>query len=594
MNALMQLRIWIGIIVIGTLSVSCAASSEDDSTMADLVLLNGNVITVDGDFSYAEAFAIRDEEFIAVGSNEDVQDYIGNQTSIIDADGKTVIPGLIESHVQATAAARNEAVQPFLQLGSISEIQEWLQNEVQNRPAGEWIRLPRADVTRIREGRIPYPEELDAAAPEHPAVFIWQFADQQTQVLNSAAMEAAGITSQTSVPEGGRMYLDEDGEPTGVLENSGELTEEYLSIPEVSQEEHLFKLEELLGLYNKVGITSVYERNGSPEAYQLFNQLKQDGRLTTRVMVTINLSSDGTLEGTERVIRSLPLRYRDGDDWVHVGPLMIRADGGILYGTAFMQEPYGVDAAAFYGFEDPNNRGSLLIGDDELWNLLFTGHRMNWPMAVHVTGDAGVDAVLDVFDSLRESIPGSSDLRPTLIHAYFPNPEAAERVAELGVGVDTQTAWYYKDGDALSNVLGSERIEKFIGLRTWKDASVNIALNSDHMQGFDPNRSLNPYNPFLTMYTAITRKTEGGQVFGQHHQISREDAIRMMTIDAAWLNFEEERKGSIETGKLGDFAILSEDFLTCEEEKIREIHSQLTVVGGNIVYEAPGFTSRQR
>ena len=565
---------------------ACDDDSQHDTSSADLVLLSGQVITVDENFSKAEAFAIQNGEFVAVGTDDEIREYIGDHTRVIHANGKTVIPGLIESHVQATAAARREAVQPYLQLGSITEIQEWLRNETELRPEGEWILLPRADVTRIAEGRIPNPEELHEAAPDHPAVFLWQFAGEQTQVLNSAALEAAGITSETPVPEGGKVHLNEQGEPTGVLENSGELTERFLETPEVSEEEHLLKLEELAGLYNKVGITSVYERNGNPEAYHAFEQLKENNRLTVRARVTMSLSADEISAGPEEFIRSLPLQYRDGDDWLRTAPLMIRADGGILFGSAFMREPYGEEAARFYGFEDPENRGRLLIETDDLNNMVKTAHRENWPLAIHVTGDAGVDAVLDAIEASRETYPENSDLRFTIIHGYFPNQEAAERAARLNVGVDTQTAWYHKDGDALSRVLGTERIERFIGLQTWKSAGVNVGLNSDHMMGFDPNLSLNPYNPFLTMYTAITRRTEGGQVFNPEHRVSREEALRMMTVNAAWLNHEEDRKGSIEPGKFGDFAILSDDFLTLDEEQIKEIRSLLTVVDGTVVYDS--------
>jgi predicted amidohydrolase YtcJ len=580
----MDLRFSIILIIFGIAATACSGSSQNDQTAADLVLLNGHVVTVDANFSKAQAFAIRDEVFIAVGTTEEMQQYIGEETRVIDAEGKTIIPGLIESHVQATAAARREAVQPFIQLGSIAEIQEWLRKEAALRPEGEWILLPRADVTRIAEGRIPTPEELDDAAPDHPAVFLWQFAGEQTQVLNSAALDAAGITGATEAPEGGTIHLNVYGEPTGVLENSGELTEQFLEAPEVTEAEHLQKLEELAGLYNKVGITSVYERNGNPEAFRAFEQLKEDDRLTVRAMVTMSLSADDISAGPEEFIQALPLQYRDGDDWLHTGPLMIRADGGILFGSAFMREPYGEEAARFYGFEDPGNRGTLLIDTDELHNMVQTAHRENWPLAVHVTGDAGADAVLDAIEVSRELYPENSDLRFTIIHGYFPNEEAAERASRLGVGVDTQTAWYYKDGDTLSRVLGTDRIERFIGLQTWKSAGVNVGLNSDHMMGFDPNLSLNPYNPFLTMYTAITRRTEGGQVFNPEHRVSREDALRMMTVDAAWLNHEEDRKGSIEPGKLGDFAMLSDNLLTCEEEQIRNIHSLLTVVGGSVVH----------
>jgi predicted amidohydrolase YtcJ len=216
--------------------------------------------------------------------------------------------------------------------------------------------------------------------------------------------------------------------------------------------------------------------------------------------------------------------------------------------------------------------------------MIRAGHKLGWQMCSHVTGDAGVDLVLDAVEeagrdkSIKES-------RYTLIHAYFPNESAAKRAAGLGVCVDTQTAWYYKDGDALADALGGTRLKNFIGLSVWKQAGVKVALNSDHMQGIDPDRSLNPYNPFLTMYVAITRKTQSGLVVGPEQAVSRKDALKMMTIDAAYLGFDEKKKGSIEVGKLADLAILSDDFLNCDAERIKDIRSVATIVGGKVVYE---------
>src|SRR5690625_823573 len=180
----------------------------------------------------------------------------------------------------------------------------------------------------------------------------------------------------------------------------------------------------------------------------------------------------------------------------------------------------------------------------------------------------------------------SGDQLHTMLNTNVNKEEAAERATELGVGIDTQPAWYFMDGDALIDVLGEERLDQFIGLKTWQEAGVHIALNSDHMQGIDGDTSLNPYNPFLTMYAAITRKTERGSVFGPDQRISREDALRMLTIEPAWLGFAEERSGSIEVGKLGDLAILSDDLMTVDEEQIRHIRSVATIVGGDVVYRS--------
>jgi predicted amidohydrolase YtcJ len=275
-----------------------------------------------------------------------------------------------------------------------------------------------------------------------------------------------------------------------------------------------------------------------------------------------------------------------------VGPLKVVADGGILAGTAYMREPYGAQAASLYGLDDPGYRGFLTLPPEKIRNIMRTGHRLGWQMCAHVTGDAGVDAVLDAFEA-ADADRSIRDRRFTLIHAYFPTPEVALRAARLGVAVDTQPAWYYKDADALLPALGEARLRPFIGLSVWLRAGVKVALNTDHMFGLDPDASMNPYNPFLTMYVAVTRRTQGGAVIGPEHAVSREDALRMMTVNAAWLSFEERRKGSIEAGKLADFAILSDDFMACPAERIKDIRAVLTVLGGQVVYDRAGRELRR-
>jgi predicted amidohydrolase YtcJ len=151
--------------------------------------------------------------------------------------------------------------------------------------------------------------------------------------------------------------------------------------------------------------------------------------------------------------------------------------------------------------------------------------------------------------------------------------------------VDTQPDWYYKDGDALADVLGAKKLAQFIGLQTWLKEGVKVAINADHMQGIDPNTSLNPYNPFLAIQTVVTRKTEGGKVFGPEQKVTREQALKMLTIDAAWMSFDEAKKGSIEVGKFADLAILTDDLLTCPEDKIKDIRAQYTILAGKVVYD---------
>jgi predicted amidohydrolase YtcJ len=565
----------------GLLAVWAAptAAAAPRARPADLAVVNAKVLTVDARFRVAQAVAIRDGLFVRVGTDDEVRALVGKATRLIDAGGKTVIPGLIDAHVHALGVAEAEARSRFRDLRSIEEIQSWVREKTSGLADGQWVWTPRVFPTRLAERRLPTRAELDAAAPRHPVVVDAAYAF----VVNTAALAAAGIGPDSPAPPGGAIVRDAEGRPTGLLRNVGALLDKYQ--PAGRPDRLLGALEDVHRHYNQTGITSVIERSADLAGYRAYEQLRAQGRDHVRATVTLRVDSDGTEEGTERFLGALPLRFGDGDDRLRVGPLKLFADGGILAGTAYMREPYGPAAASLYGVTDPAYRGMLTLSPDKIRNLVRAGNRRGWQMCAHVTGDAGVDAVLDAFEaaSADRSI---RDRRFTLIHAYFPNAEAARRAALLGVAVDTQPAWYYKDADALLPALGEARLRPFIGLAEWLRAGVKVVLDTDHMFGLDPDASLNPYDPFLTMSVAVTRRTQEGRVIGPEQAVSREDALRMMTSNAAWLSFEEGRKGSIEAGKLGDLVVLSDDYLACPPERIKDIHAVVTVLGGRVVYDA--------
>ena len=342
--------------------------------------------------------------------------------------------------------------------------------------------------------------------------------------------------------------------------------------------------------YNEVGITSITERSSNAEGFRNYQQLKAQGRLPLRARVTIRIGTgDNSEAAIERIITGLGVKYDQGDDWVRVGPLKIGIDGGALYGTAVMREPYPATSHELYGITDPKYSGEFGRGQgltaDGVKNYVRVGNRLGWQLSSHVTGDRGVDIVLDAIEAANKE-KSMLDKRYNLIHAYFASADTAKRAASLGAVVDTQPMWFYKDGDALLKALGPKYMNTFIGVKTWKDNGVTVALNADHMQGFDPVGALNPYHPLLAMQATITRKTQGGQVIGPAERISRLDALRMTTINAAFIGFEEKKKGSIEVGKLADLAILTADFLTVPEDQIMNIKSYMTIVDGKVVHEA--------
>jgi predicted amidohydrolase YtcJ len=566
---------------VAALGAVCGLSATQDTAVpADLVLLDGRILTVDERFGTAPALAVRGGRFVAVGSNDDIRLHIGRTTRVIDGAGRTVLPGLIDTHVHALDVAEAEAAQPFRNLTTIGELQEWVRAQAARQPPGSWVWTPRTFPTRVREHRLPTRGELDAAAPRHPVVVDSAYAF----ALNTAALRAAGIARDTPDPPGGAIVKDPAGEPTGLLRNAGSMLARFqrgsgAAVP-------LDMLERVHEQYLAAGITSVIERGATLEGYQTYKALRDAGRLRVRSTVTIRIPRPDDAQAVEDFVTGLPFGFGQGDEWLKPGPLKIVADGGILVGTAFMRRPYGRGAQQLYAVDDPQYRGFLTLTPAQIAAAIAIGHRHGWQMVAHVTGDAGVDVVLDAIEAAQRSQPGGNR-RHTLLHAYFADAETAARAARLGVLIDTQPAWHYKDADALADALGAERLASFIGLQTWRRAGIDVAINTDHMFGLDMNESMNPFNPFLTMYSATTRRTESGRVIGPAEAVSRPDALRMMTSIAARFSFDEGERGSIETGKLGDFVVLNDDFLAVPAERLRSIRADVTVIGGRVVFERP-------
>ena len=552
-------------------------------TPADLVLLNGRVLTVDERFSTGEAFAVRGERFLAVGTSAAIRAHVGPDTRVIDARGRTVIPGLIDTHVHALDVAAAEAAQPFRNLRSIEEIQAWIRTEAARTPRGTWIWTPRVFPTRLAERRFPTRAELDAAAPDHAVTVDCAYAF----VLNTTALRLAGITRTSQNPPGGAIARDAAGEPTGLMRNVGALLSRFRPSTDAPPLDGLARVHDQ---YLATGITSVIERGATLAGFEQYQALRKAGRLRVRSTVTVRIPRPDDPAEVERFIGSLPFPFNGGDNLLKLGPVKIVADGGILIGTSFMREPYGSAARSLYGLDDPNDHGFLALTPQQLAAAVAVVHRMGWQVVVHVTGDAGVDTVLDAIDAAQKAAP-SPDRRHTLLHAYFVHPEVAARAAKVGVLIDTQPAWYYKDADALSAALGRERLAHFIGLRTWRAAGVVTAINTDHMFGLDRDDAMNPYNPFLTMYAATTRRTESGAVVSGDEAVTREDALRMMTSEAARFSFDEKERGVIQPGRLADFVVLDESILTCPPDRLRSVRADVTVVGGRIVFDRSASAS---
>jgi predicted amidohydrolase YtcJ len=539
---------------------------------ADLILHSGKIVTVDSSFSVTEAVAVKDGRIVAVGRTTDVlARERGPKTQVIDLKGQTVLPGLIDTHTHPTGASLSEMQVPFAVLRSFADIQSYIRQQAAKTPKGEWIQVPKTFPGRLVEMRMPDRTVLDATT-EHPVFYDASYAS----AVNTFALKTSGITRDTADPPGSRIVKDAKGEPNGILVGRGSsLIKNPPRNRSFTEQERINALEQMLKRYAAAGLTSIGDRGTSAEAFAMYNILKSQNRLPIRVVMTARLR-------LEEIAKSDWTTGR-GDDWLKWGSFKVGLDGGMNAGTAYMREAYGPFGAQLFGIEDPKNRGIINFTPDALLKTMRTAYDKGWQLSAHSQGGGAVDALLDTFEALDKVKP-IAPTRSHWIHASFQSKESIARAKKLGVIVDLQPDWLHFDGASLSKVMSKEAMRYFIPLRSLADAGVIFAGGSDHMVGWDKNTAINAYNPFLGMWIAVTRKTTQGDVIHPEERISREQALRMYTTWAAYLQHSEKDRGSIETGKLGDLVVIDRDYLTCPEDQIRQIAPVMTVVGGRVSY----------
>ncbi len=565
--------------IIGSISVLSfhAAGAAEKQEPADTIFVGGKIITVDAGDQVAEALAISGDRVVAVGSDEGIRAYRGSETEVVDLDGKTVIPGITETHVHSMYVAKKMYGRPYRDYSSIAELQQvvrWLAGQLDE---GEWIVVPRVPITRLTERRHPTTAELDAACASHPVVFT----SARKSALNSLALKQLGLDGE-KIPEGVEVVRDGEGN-IRLLGGISSLLRKANPEQPLDDEAVVEALGKVHAIYNSVGITSIFERANGRKQWDLFQQLRDSGDMTVRATLTFRRVMNSAADVRD-FVDDLGLEPRAGDDWLRAGPLKVTADGGIHWGTTYLSEPFGEKRNHFYGLEDdPEYRGDLRYTVDEMAEVFGEAHRLGWQMSAHITGDLGITRVLDALDRIDKEDPVAK-MRFHLIHAYFSTPDILERGKRLGVCVDTQSYLYLKDADFIAKVYGGDWAERFIPLGDWYRAGIPVATNSDHMEGLDPDHAINSFNPFLMLYAAVTRKDEFGNVYGEDQKLTRMQALRTVTLNPAFLSFDEKTKGSLEPGKLADLVVLDRDYLECPDSEIREIEPVLTMVGGKVVF----------
>ena len=438
-------------------------------------------------------------------------------------------------------------------------------------------------ITRLKEQRFPTREEMDRVAPNNPVLF----RTGPDTAVNSRALELSGIDDSFVPPDDSNYKLerDEEGKLTGVLRSGSSLLKYESNTKNPSHDERVAQLKKLVRDYNRVGITSVSDRNTNDTALEIWRTLHEAGELSVRAFLFYSMNANKSPEEIKSRIEKAaadPLHQYNPHLWLR--GVKVFLDGGMLTGSAYMRKPWGV--SEIYSIRDPEYRGMRYIEQERLYQFSKLMLENGFQMTAHSVGDGAVHALLEAYRTIDENDFQVSEHRPCITHCNFMSLEAIESMAELGVVADLQPAWLYMDGRTLLKQFGEDRTKYFQPYKTIFEKGVMVGGGSDHMQRIGSRRSVNPYNPFLGMWITLKRQPRYmSETLHSEQKISRKQALRLYTFNNAFLTFEEKEKGSIEPGKLADFVILDRDIMTVDVDDVKETQVLETYLGGRIVYD---------
>ena len=528
---------------------------------ADTVFTNGKVVTVDARASIAQAFAVKDGKFMHVGSTSETMAYAGPATRVIDLKGRTVIPGLADSHLHTAGGG------PGIDLSktrSLADVFARLGDAAKGARPGD-VLVSNSDwhEAQFKEQRLPTAAELESAAPNIPVVLV---RGGHSYFLNNTALAKYGITTATPVPTGGAIPVGPDGKLTGELTDAAKpLAKLPPALPLTVAD-----LENQQKILNSYGLTSIRVPGISVSDYRKFQQLRDAGKATVRYSILIRPRD---LADFKTSVLGAGIQQGEGDDWVMMWGIKIAVDGGFEGGlmTKAYAEPLG-NGGRYFG---------LRTVDQATFNDYVAGiNTLGWRAAVHAVGDAAVDEVLEGFERAN----AEKDITRagwTIEHAFITRPDQYPRIRKLKLNLSVQDHLYLA-APVLKGYWGMERASQVTPVKTYLDEGFMLAGGTDS--------PVIPLSPFWVMYHFMTRDTISDGVYGADQAVASRDAIlRMMTLNNARLTGEEASKGSIEAGKLADFAVLSADYLTIPVKQIESLKAVATYVGGRLVYRNADF-----
>lgn len=545
---------------------------------ADIVLMNGNIITMNNEQPRAQALAINGEKIFWVGSDGEVKQTIGPRTLVKNLKGMTVIPGFIESHNHTLMFALDLQAIDLSSVNSLEEILKLVKERAYQQEEGTWIRGVGYNQNELREKRHPTKNDLDKVAPKH--LVCLRHTSAHALAVNSLALAKAGIHRNTPDPQGGKIGREESGEPNGLLFESPamKLVEDIIPKPTRSE------MVKALGLANEKflaeGISSALDAsvgsNDIPYQIAAYQEAVERGILKVRHNLAIwsealvdydNLEE--SLQAAQGKLFKLGLRTGLGDNKLRIGPFKIIVDGAFSTVTAATYEPYGANL-------HERSCGVLVVEFEKLQRLVSQVHDWGWQLSLHGIGDRAIDLCLEAIEAALKKSP-REDARPRLEHATMLHPPAIEVIKKLKVIPVMQPAFIWELADNWFNQLGRERAVRCKAFKTLLLKGIPIAFSSD--------RPVVSGAPLLGIHAAVNQKTRSGQDYNAAEKISVAEAMQCYTINGAYANFEEKIKGSLEVGKLADLVILEEDLSKVSPAEIKDIPIVATMVGGEFCWE---------
>lgn len=578
----------------GLMKFALAQYSNAQTTEADLIFINGKVITVDKDFTIKQAIAVKSGWVVAVGTNADVEKFSGRNTQVIDLKGKPILPGMNESHGHTVAFA---SVRPpfaidarFPTVKAMADIKAAVAAKVKTLKPGQWIRGRGWNTEYLEEfkndpKKPPTKKDLDEVAPDNPVILTdWS---GHAVWANSKALELAKITRETRDPDGGSVLKDASGEPIGILK-------EIPAFALIMKAAPLFTVEEIkeiiaLGMkeMNTNEVTSYNEPLGpgaeqndfsirGSKVIEGYRQLMNEGRITARVQIPMLYGKYGSVTYNDLVEGSKKYQFPTEVNpfWIRMAGVKIFADGILPLKTAYMWEPY---VGGGYG-ELVVPGATEQARYEELIKMVEFAHEKGWQCGIHAVGDRAISSFIDGVEKATKKMPWIH-LRHYIIHGDFITPKDAKRAAQYGMGHAGLPAVKTLLADTIATCMGPERGAYQFPFRTLLNAGVIISLNANAPSVYPNSR--------LGVQVAVLREAaKSGKVSGPEECITREEAIRAYTMGGAWQDHMEAVKGSIEENKLADFCVIGEDILTIDAHKIKDIPVLMTIVGGKVVYKS--------